>query len=344
MIKVRFVSVSLRLPTVETQAIRIYHELNRLFPDEIGAEISLLSTRFFSPERDQEQQHHEIAGLVRDMDVVVLVKHSLFQDFAHCAALLREICSTEGTVLVAHPCDGPGADGGEMMDAFTKQLADYVLTVSSIQARDFKAERAANEIILLDHASRIEGDPPPVTIREQVKQVVWENPVHHNPGQAKRTLGGELAEFVKLESVIQEVCQRNGVQLTLIKAWTPPQKYPQWEQAMRDADIAIECKALHKNHGSYQAQKSAVKVINYLALGLPVVCDSLPSYRELGKDGQVMMFADTLQQWEQQLTRLFTDFALRQRLSAAGLQVARRFHIDNVCAQYLAFFKSVLAQ
>ena len=211
-----------------------------------------------------------------------------------------------------------------------------------MQAQDLRTVRPQQQIALIGHASRVESESQPVTMREKVSTVIWENPVHYNPGQVAETLGGDASEFEQLEASIRTLCENNGSQLNTIKAWNPPQKYPAWERAMRDTDIAIECKALNYQHTRYQKQKPAVKVLNYLSLGLPVICDSLPAYRELGDDGEVLLFADSIDEWKEKLTLLIGDYGLRKRLASAGLHTARAYSIENICARYREFFQGIV--
>ena len=110
---------------------------------------------------------------------------------------------------------------------------------------------------------------------------------------------------------------------------------------MLDADIAIECKALGSQYIDYQSQKPAVKVLNYMSLGLPVVCDSLPAYRDLGEEGKELLFADTLEEWRSQLTRLLDDLDLRVRLGEAARKAAEPYSIDRVCERYMDFFERI---
>ena len=92
-----------------------------------------------------------------------------------------------------------------------------------------------------------------------------------------------------------------------------------------------------------QAQKPAVKVLNYMSLGLPVVCDPLPAYKDLGENEKELLFADTLQEWRSQMKRLLEDRELRVRLGEAARRAAEPFSIQNICKRYLEFFERAVA-
>jgi GT2 family glycosyltransferase/glycosyltransferase involved in cell wall biosynthesis len=78
--------------------------------------------------------------------------------------------------------------------------------------------------------------------------------------------------------------------------------------------------------------KSAIKLMDYAALGLPVVASDVPAYRAaLTGSGGGLLVANTGAAWFEALCRLVRDAQLRKRLAAAGAKalVAR----DTLAAQ-----------
>lgn len=342
MIHVRFVGAEGKFQSIETQAVRIQSHLERVAPGRIRASLALVPQEHFRRKgllrRAPLQQ---IEALVDGVDVIVIVKSSLFKDFLQVAPTLKAVCQKRGVIIASNPCDGPGADSGDTADEFTERIADYALAVSRLQAEAIGKKRPAAEVLLVAHASRLETRCA-VTHRDVVRQVIWENAIHHNPRYDARKVGMPREKYVELEELIRGLLRERGAELVFIEAWRETQTYAEWEKMMLASDIAIECKALGHQYVDYQSQKPAVKVLNYLSLGLPVVCDSHPAYRELGENGKQLLFADTLEEWRLQLTRLLDRPTLRLELGEAAKQAAEPFSIDNTARRYVEFFEGMV--
>jgi hypothetical protein len=324
--------------------VRIHKSLERWGGSRVKSHLSLLHQDFFkrrglfrqAPLKDME-------GLLEGMHIIIVVKSSLFRSFLAVAQRFKEMLHQRGGVLVSNPCDGPAADTGDTTDVFSEETADYVLAVSRLQKEALCVLRPADEILLVAHASRLETsrrlDP-----RKTVRKVIWENPIHHNPRFDPRKVGMPREKYQEAEDALKKILSERGAQLVFIDAWRETQSYEEWEKMMLDSDIAIELKALGNQYVDYQAQKPAVKVLNYMSLGLPVICDSLPAYRDLGEDGKELLFADSLDQWRSQLTRLLDDAELRMRLGEAARKAAAPHSIENVTRRYMDFFEIMLRQ
>jgi hypothetical protein len=341
MIQLHFVGAEGKYQSIETQAVRIHENLVRVGGDRVESRLSLLSQDFFcrrgllrrAPTRAME-------ALLDETHVLIVVKSSLFREFLKVAPQLREMCRRRGVVLVSNPCDGPGADTGNTQDVFSDRIADYAFAVSRLQREAMAKMRAPEEVLLVAHASRLETSAR-LQPRPTVRKVLWENAIHHNPRYDPRKVGMPQEKYQELEDSIAELLGERGAELLFIDAWRETQTYEEWEQTVLDADIAIECKALGSQYIDYQSQKPAVKVLNYMSLGLPVVCDSLPAYRDLGEEGKELLFADTLEEWRSQLTRLLDDLDLRVRLGEAARKAAEPYSIDCVCERYMDFFERI---
>lgn len=344
MIQVRFVGADGRFQSIETQAVRIHKGLADFAADRVQSRLSLLPRDYFLPGGLLRKLPLRAMGaLLDDVEILVVVKSSLFREFLRAAVRLKDLCRERGVYLVSNPCDGPGADGGDTADAFSEKIADYVLAVSRRQAEALAARRPAEQVLLVGHASRIETTKRLVP-RPAVKRVIWENPIHHDPRFDARKVGMPRERFQELEDMIRTVLASRGAELVFIEAWRETQTYEEWERIMLDSDIAIECKALQGQYVDYQSQKPAVKVLNYMSLGLPVICDPLPAYRDLGEQDKELLFADTLAGWMDQLTRLLDDHELRVRLGAGAHKAAEPYGIEKICGRYAGFFAAMLAR
>jgi glycosyltransferase involved in cell wall biosynthesis len=75
--------------------------------------------------------------------------------------------------------------------------------------------------------------------------------------------------------------------------------------------------------------KCGLRVLQYMAAGLPVVANPVGMNRELVVDGQTGFLASTPEEWAEAAARLAADPALRRRMGLAGRRlVERRFSVD----------------
>ena len=85
-------------------------------------------------------------------------------------------------------------------------------------------------------------------------------------------------------------------------------------------------------------------LLTYLAAGLPIVASDVNANRLYLKDGENGYLVGTLAQWEERLTKLIEDPALRREPGArARSSVERDFSIDSAVPKYLSLFERLLA-
>jgi glycosyltransferase involved in cell wall biosynthesis len=70
--------------------------------------------------------------------------------------------------------------------------------------------------------------------------------------------------------------------------------------------------------------KCGLKVLQYMASGLPVIANSVGIHRKLIDHGETGFLADTPVEWADAVERLGADPALRQRMGVAARQKAER--------------------
>lgn len=80
-----------------------------------------------------------------------------------------------------------------------------------------------------------------------------------------------------------------------------------------------------------------------MAAGLPVVCSNATSLPEVVGEAALTRYPDDVDGFAQDLERVITDQALRQRLRDAGLTRAAQFTWTKAAAQTLDVYKKVLA-
>jgi glycosyltransferase involved in cell wall biosynthesis len=64
--------------------------------------------------------------------------------------------------------------------------------------------------------------------------------------------------------------------------------------------------------------KCGLKVLQYMAAGLPVVANPVGVHSELVQHGETGFLVETAEEWEQAIGRMANEPMLRQRMGAAG--------------------------
>jgi glycosyltransferase involved in cell wall biosynthesis len=82
--------------------------------------------------------------------------------------------------------------------------------------------------------------------------------------------------------------------------------------------------------------KSAMKALLYMAMGIPVVCSSVGTNREVVRHGENGLLAATAEEWLTGLEMLIDDAALRKRLGAAGRSTVVERYSRRHCAGLFA--------
>ena len=87
---------------------------------------------------------------------------------------------------------------------------------------------------------------------------------------------------------------------------------------LQDIDIGL---APLPNH-EWTKGKCATKLLQYLSVGVPVVCSPVGVHNEIIKEGVNGFFAASLQEWTEKITILLRDKTLRERMGYKGKKTA----------------------
>ncbi len=87
---------------------------------------------------------------------------------------------------------------------------------------------------------------------------------------------------------------------------------------------------------AWNARKSALKAVQYMASGVPFVMSPVGICATLGLPGETHFLATTDDEWLDALRRLLTDAPLRKRMGEAGRTFAEEHHSLERAADLLA--------
>lgn len=91
--------------------------------------------------------------------------------------------------------------------------------------------------------------------------------------------------------------------------------------------------------------KCALKIILYMACGIPVVSSPVGMNREVIREGENGLFASREEEWVDKLSRLLDDGPLRERIGAAGREtVERSYAVRQTAPLFVATLNKVAAR
>jgi glycosyltransferase involved in cell wall biosynthesis len=89
--------------------------------------------------------------------------------------------------------------------------------------------------------------------------------------------------------------------------------------------------------------KCSFKMLQYMAVGLPVVVSPVGMNQEVLQKGNCGFAATSPEEWYEALDRLYSDWSLQIKLSQAGRKIVEQFYnADTIALKLAHIFKSVL--
>jgi len=144
---------------------------------------------------------------------------------------------------------------------------------------------------------------------------------------------GQRLDGVELRIVSDRTASFDGVRTTLRR----------WSQAgeaaeLADGDIGVSWLA----DDSWSRGKCGLKVLQYMAAGLPVVANRVGANCEMVVDGVTGLLVDTPEQWAEATARLAYDPGLRGRMGAAGRRmVEERYSVETWGPRFAGLLKGI---
>jgi len=158
--------------------------------------------------------------------------------------------------------------------------------------------------------------------------------------------------LVELAKVLEEIKKETGVAILIQSGEPPPREiqkigvqYVPWEKES-------ECKTLQRmdialcplKDTSWTRGKFSIKLLQYLACGIPVVCSDVGVNRRIILDGQVGFVAKNQQEWRSRLLTLIYDKEKRKQMALAARQRAVKYYSLERGGNRLADFFCSLAE
>ena len=119
----------------------------------------------------------------------------------------------------------------------------------------------------------------------------------------------------------------------------------EWEEDREVEDLlSIDIGLMPMPDDEWTRGKCALKAIQYMAAGIPVVCADVGANREVVREGVDGFLAADEAGWQRALERLIEDKALRQRMGQCGRErVAQHFSLHEAAKHMAGWFDELLA-
>lgn len=137
-----------------------------------------------------------------------------------------------------------------------------------------------------------------------------------------------------LAEALRPMIESLGMKLVTIHEW--PNADVKWElhtwlPELKKADIII----IPCDYKSFPA-KSNNKLTQAMSIGKPTICSPLPAYVEIEKKyPECCLFADSEDEWKEQLLRLRNSQDLRKEISQKALIASQEYHIDVIGSKWI---------
>lgn len=267
----------------------------------------------------------DFSNMLGDVDSVVFVKPSLFFDINASAPHIASLVKGKRAKLVAIPVDPDDITE----DFISCRFADNVAALSTWQYERFCNILSSGKVSQIRSHHRHVWSEPSFPSR-LLSRVVWENPVHLTNKYIPDKLFSSLSDLGKM---LEEWCGRKGIILDLFDSRNST--YEEWFQRIDAADIAIECKAIGNSHSDYLLSKPAIKILNYMRMGKPVICDATPAYVEIYNQGAGCLIPQDYDEWIASFDCLLKSPDQRIEMSEINISMAANRDLSEVVEDYL---------
>ncbi|MBL8796958.1 MAG: glycosyltransferase family 4 protein [Planctomycetia bacterium] len=227
-----------------------------------------------------------------------------------------------------------GSFSGQRQHRFaaTVRAADVIVAGNDFLAEHATRSTTARRVRVVPTCVEPERYPPAEHHRQTDVQLVWVG--------SSSTLRGLEAVQPLLESIGQRcpsvrlklVCDR-FLQLERLLVLACP-----WSEATEAAEIAAADIGISwVPDDGWSRGKCGLKVLQYMAAGLPVVANPVGVQADMVRHGETGFLAETAHQWAEAIALLASQPELRRSMGAAGRQrVERDFSVAHGAGRWLA--------
>jgi len=152
--------------------------------------------------------------------------------------------------------------------------------------------------------------------------------------------GGNLRYLRKLEPVFETIAQRfPQVKLKIVSddfydpSHLPVIKKP-WRLEDENEDlISFDIGLMPLNDDLWSRGKCGLKIIQYLSVGVPVICTPVGMNRDIVEHGRNGFWATTHQEWVDHITTFIQNPDLRRRMGSNGIETVEREYSLSVTSE-----------
>jgi glycosyltransferase involved in cell wall biosynthesis len=151
---------------------------------------------------------------------------------------------------------------------------------------------------------------------------------------------GNLKYVKKLEPVFKAISQRfPHVKLKIVsndfyESPSIPVINKPWKLEEENEDlISFDIGLMPLNDDLWSRGKCGLKIIQYLSVGVPVVCTPVGINRDIVRDGENGFWATTEEEWVKRLSSLIQDQNLRRKMGEKGIRTVEEGYSLRVTSE-----------
>ena len=218
--------------------------------------------------------------------------------------------------------------------AHAAEVADLV-TVTTPALAQVMSRYNANVAVLPNHvpAEILDIDRP----RRDKTVVGWAGGASH------------AADIAMVAPVLRRLTDRHGVDVHLIgtdytETIRRPCRFSAWQKNLIDyyRNIDFDIGIAPLTGTTFDRSKSAIKALEYAALGIPVVASDCEPYREFVVDGVTGFLVRREHEWTRRLRELVNDAGMREERGSKARENARAWTIDRGWKLWAAAYEGLL--
>jgi glycosyltransferase involved in cell wall biosynthesis len=120
----------------------------------------------------------------------------------------------------------------------------------------------------------------------------------------------------------------------------------QWTESEETEDLhSFDIGIMPLTDDLWAQGKCALKIVQYLAVGVPVVCSPVGANRDIVEDGTNGFWAEDEGQWIERLSTLVQDARLRERMGRTGRQIVEEgYSLDAVGTRLVRLIRDIRSE